>query len=63
MFAAILQLLASALGLWLGAAMGRWWLALAAALACWLLALLAIGAVGLIVGGPSATPVKRFGER
>jgi hypothetical protein len=61
MFVVILQLLAIGAGLWLGAAMGLWWVALGAALFFWLLALLVIGTARFLLG-PHTVAAKRFGE-
>lgn len=61
MIASLLQLAAIALGIWLGLAMGSWWVGLGAAVFLWLLALLAIGTVRFLLG-PHTARAKRFGE-
>lgn len=61
MIATILQLTALGLGLWLGGAMGLWWVGVGAAIFLWILALLAIGTARLLLGRHTAA-TKRFGE-
>lgn len=61
MIASLLQLAAIALGIWLGLAMGSWWVGLGAVVFLWLLALLVIGAVRFLLG-PHTARAKRFGE-
>ncbi|NCA73056.1 MAG: hypothetical protein EOM91_23990 [Sphingobacteriia bacterium] len=61
MFAVILQLVAIALGLWLGLAMEAWWIGLASVAFLWLLALLGIGTVRFLIG-PHTAEARRFGE-